>query len=400
MAHTYPEIPQSAMLMLQLQNQEAEALTGVKAFSGGLSGDAYGEVAAGIKGILDAAAKREMSILRRLAGGLVRIGKKMIAMNAVFLSDEEVIRVTNVLPVVPGIGHNGGPALDDDKAKKLEKSQFVSIFRDELPGEFDLKVDISTAEVDAAKSQDLAFMLQTMGPTMDFSITKMILAEITRLKRMPELSHAIMLYEPKPDPMEEELKKLQLEAARKEVEKLQSEIDLNLARAKKEETEAEQVVLDTVEQETGTTHARELEKQVAQSTGNQALAVTQALLKPRKWNETPPDIDAAIGYNEMSKVMHDPRTGATSTTSPPMPLDLATPGSSMTAAQINAMAGPGAGGPLPGGPMAQIPNMPPPPEQQLGPPEMGGPAALPPGAIPEGVDIPDMPEPPAPPPIA
>src|SRR5690606_9382127 len=80
--HKYPEIPQSAMLMLQLQNQEAEALTGVKAFSGGLSGNSFGEVAAGIKGFLDAASKREMSILRRLAAGLVLIGKKIVAMNA------------------------------------------------------------------------------------------------------------------------------------------------------------------------------------------------------------------------------------------------------------------------------------------------------------------------------
>lgn len=76
--HTYPEIPQSALVMLQMQNQEAEALTGVKAFSGGLSGNAYGDVAAGIKGILDAASKREMAILRRLANGLCMIGKKII----------------------------------------------------------------------------------------------------------------------------------------------------------------------------------------------------------------------------------------------------------------------------------------------------------------------------------
>ena len=31
--HKFPELPQSAMLMLNLQNQEAEALTGVKSFS-------------------------------------------------------------------------------------------------------------------------------------------------------------------------------------------------------------------------------------------------------------------------------------------------------------------------------------------------------------------------------
>jgi hypothetical protein len=331
MEHKYPEIPQSAMVMLQMQNQEAEALTGVKAFSGGLSGDAYGEVAAGIKGILDAAAKREMSILRRLAGGLVRIGKKMIAMNGVFLSDKETVRITNM--------------------------EFVTINREELGGEFDLKVDISTAEVDNNKAQDLAFMLQTMGNTMDFNITKMILAEITRLKRMPELSHAIMLFEPKPDPLVEQMKQLQIQKEMKEIEKLQSEIDLNLARAKREETTAEKTALETVEQETGTKHARDMEKQAGQAMGNQALAVTKALVTPRKYDQTTPDIEAAIGYNELTKMMHDPRTGPTATTSP------YTPGMTsqepLDAAAINAMAGPAAGLNMlpsrPGGPSPELP---------------------------------------------
>jgi hypothetical protein len=93
--HKYPELPQSAMLMLNLQNSEAEALTGVKSFAGGMSGNAYGDVVAGIRGVLDAASKREMAILRRLAQGMVEIGNKIIAMNAVFLSEEEVVRVTN-----------------------------------------------------------------------------------------------------------------------------------------------------------------------------------------------------------------------------------------------------------------------------------------------------------------
>jgi hypothetical protein len=39
LTHKYPEIPNSALLMLNMQNQEAEALTGVKAFSGGMSGE-------------------------------------------------------------------------------------------------------------------------------------------------------------------------------------------------------------------------------------------------------------------------------------------------------------------------------------------------------------------------
>jgi len=281
--HKYPDIPQSAMVMLQLQNQEAEALTGVKAFSGGLSGNAYGDVAAGIRGILDAAAKREMAILRRLASGLVLIGKKIVAMNADFLSKEEVVRVTN--------------------------DEFVTIRRDELSsasGEFDLKVDISTAEIDSSKAQDLAFMLQTMGPNMDFSITQLILAEIASLKRMPELEKKILDYQPQPDPMQQ--KKLELEIAReqKEIELLDSEIALNQAKAQRESVMSEQGMIDAVEQETGTKHARDMQKQVAQSTGNQNLEITKALVKGRKPEEGAPNITAAVGYNEMTKRDRDP----------------------------------------------------------------------------------------------
>jgi hypothetical protein len=127
--HKYPEIPASAYNMLQLQNQEAEALTGVKSFAGGMSGEAYGDVAAGIRGVLDAASKREMAILRRLAKGMTDIGNKIILMNQVFLSEEETVRITN--------------------------KEFVVIKREDLAGNFDLVTDISTAEVDNNKAQDL-----------------------------------------------------------------------------------------------------------------------------------------------------------------------------------------------------------------------------------------------------
>lgn len=281
--HKYPEIPQSAMLMLGMQNQEAEALTGVKAFSGGLSGNAYGDVAAGIKGILDAASKREMAILRRLAAGLVLIGKKFIAMNAVFLSKEEVVRVTN--------------------------DEFVTIQRDDLSsvaGSFDLRVDISTAEIDAAKAQDLSFMLQTIGPNTDFGVVKLILTEIARLKRMPDLVRKIEEFQPQPDPKQQQLLDLQIQREAKEIEKIQSEIQLNQAKARKELVGAEQSALDTVEQETGTKHVREMEKQVAQSEGNQALEVTKALLKARKPEESKPNVEAAVGFNQLSKMARNP----------------------------------------------------------------------------------------------
>lgn len=280
--HKYPELPQSALAMAAIQNQEAEALTGVKAFSGGLSGDSYGDVAAGIRGALDAASKREMAILRRIAKGIVDIATKIMAMNAVFLSKKEVIRVTN--------------------------EKFETINREDLEGNFDLDADISTAEVDNQKSQDLAFMLQTLGQGMDPGITMMILAEIADLKRMPELAKKLRTWQPTPDPIAEEMRKLELEKLRMEVNKLRTAAALDEAKAAAEKAQTDQANLDYVEQDTGTKHARDMQKIGSQARANADGQITKSLLDKRKLangSESKPDIEAAVGWNMLSDKLND-----------------------------------------------------------------------------------------------
>lgn len=268
--HKYPDIPNSAMLMLNLQNQEAEALTGVKSFSGGIGGNTYGDVAAGIKGTLDAASKREMAILRRLAKGMSIIGSKIISMNGDFLSDTEVVRVTN--------------------------SEFVQISREDLAGQFDLETDISTAEIDNQKAADMAFMLQTIGNTVSQDILMLLLSQIAALKKMPDLAEKLANYKPEPDPMQQQLQEIELEKAKAELLVLQTEAALNQAKTAQVAGEAQQKQLDHDEQAYGVKHGREMEKQQAQARGNQALQVTKALTSGEA-----PDIEAAIGYNTISE---------------------------------------------------------------------------------------------------
>jgi hypothetical protein len=259
----YPEIPNSALTVMQLQNAEAEGLSGVKSFSGGITGEAYGRVARGISGALDAAGQREMSILRRLAEGMRLIGRKIISMNAFFLEEKEVIRVTN--------------------------REFIEIKRKDLSGAFDLIVDISTAQVDEQKSQDLGMMLQTIGPDMDPGLSKIILGQIADLKRMPELAEQIRSYEPQPDPLQQRLAELQ-------IEELEAKIELDKARAAEAMAQAENKALDTELEVTGSKHQRDVEKMGAQARGNRDLEVTKGLLK----GETPAgQIEAAVGYNKM-----------------------------------------------------------------------------------------------------
>ena len=190
---TFPEIPNSALQMLSLQNQEAESLTGVVAFNTGISGNALGNTATGVRGALDSASKRELGILRRLSAGIEKIGRKIIAMNGEFLEDEEVIRVTN--------------------------KSFRTVRRDALAGDFDLRVKISTAESDNQKIEKLAFMMQTGQQSMDPEEAKLVRAEIYKLQKMPDLAHKVLSYQPEPDPVSEQIKQLEQNNAEQAEEK-------------------------------------------------------------------------------------------------------------------------------------------------------------------------------------
>jgi len=287
--HTYPEISSSAVNLMTILNNDAESISGTKAFSGGMSGDAYGKVASGIRGMLDASAKREMGILRRLVMGLIEIARKMIAMNQVFLSEKEIIRVTNE------------PALRLNREENETDEEFITINRVELAGSFDIEIDIATAEVDEAQSQDLGFMLQTLGPSTDFSVVKIILMEIARLKRLPHLEKAIREFEPQVDPVAQ--KKAELEVALLEVEIAEAHANAALKRAQaaKALADAGQTDLDKTEQGTGVEHKRNLQLAAAQAEGNQTYEITKALTRPMKENERPGDVEAAIGFNEITK---------------------------------------------------------------------------------------------------
>ena len=245
-----PEVPRSALELIQLQNDEAEALTGVKAFTGGISGDALGSSVGGIRSALDATAKRELGILRRLSDGLKEIGKKIIAMNSVWLSDEEIIRIT-----------------DED---------FVAIKRSDLAGNFDLSLTVSTAEMDNQKASELAFMLQTTGNSLPFDITKIILTKIADLRKLPDLAKMISDYQPQPDPLEQQKAQLEIELLKAQIANEKAKANENaidvqlkaaktqseLAKAGKLSSEKDKMDLDYVEQVTGLTQERELEKQV------------------------------------------------------------------------------------------------------------------------------------------
>lgn len=265
--HTFPEIPVSAYNFLQLQSQDAESLTGVIPFNS-TTGAGLGNTAAAANGALSAAARRELGILRRLAEGLKKIASKFIAMNQEFLSEEETVRIT--------------------------EGEFIQFSRDDLAGKFDLRITVSTAEADEQKAAELSFMLQTTAQTLGAEFTTLIQSEIAELRKMPLLAEKIRNFKPEPDPMEIEAQKLELALKQAEVSKIHAETEKilaesELARYKADNTQADtdKKNLDYVNEESGITHARDLDKLDQQSQAQAQTKVVEAVLNAANQPEQP-----------------------------------------------------------------------------------------------------------------
>ena len=273
--NTVDPVPKAVFDMIQYHQNDAESMSGTKSFSQGIGSQSLGSVATGIRSALDATAKRELSILRRLSEQIFKdIARKSIIMNQAYLEEEEVVRITN--------------------------KEFVTVKREDIQGEFDLIVDVSTPEKDNEKAEKLNMLMQTNAASMDPGLSKIIYARIAKLWKEPDLAEEVLNYEPEPDPMQEQIAKLQLENAMLENQKLKMEIAkmakiiksedskieeresrtaqnltseteenkatarLKNAQAKKLEEEADKITLDFVRKVDGTDRQEEIENKEAE----------------------------------------------------------------------------------------------------------------------------------------
>ena len=184
---------------IDMANNEAESVTGTKAFTGGISGQALGSSVGGIRSALDATSKRELSILRRVSTQLIEDMARMTVQNIqAYASEEEVVRITN--------------------------EEFITIRREDLKGEFDLKIDVSTPEKDNETADKLNTMMQTNAASMDQGEARIVRAKIARLWKMPDLAKHIEEFKAEPDPVQQKIQEMQMQNMMLEQEKLKMEI--------------------------------------------------------------------------------------------------------------------------------------------------------------------------------
>lgn len=258
---SYNQLPTSIFNFLQLIDSESTQLTGVNTFGQGHSTDRIGNDNSS-KGVLDGGNLRKLQIVKSISENLVKpLLRKWLEYSAELLEDEQVFRLT------------GGES-------------FEIIKRDDLYGQIDIDLSISTNEDNALRTNQLVFLLQTIGPNEDPNIRKMIMSEIMKLHRMPELAARIESYEPQPDPLLVAQQQLMIEKLKAEIAELQANAGkieqdgiLKSAKAQSEGARAEQtraqtdkVNLDFIQQQKGMKEQADMTKLLAQLESNEKIA--------------------------------------------------------------------------------------------------------------------------------
>jgi len=102
---------------------------------------------------------------------------------------------------------------------------------------------------------------------------------------MPQLAQELDNWEPQPDPLDQEIKQLEILKLQAEIDEIhsrtaenQTDAVLNLSKAREADSNADLTDLNFVEQESGVTQEREIELHGEQARSNMALETHKAAL--------------------------------------------------------------------------------------------------------------------------
>lgn len=211
-------IGRAPMDMISIATSNAKEMTGHLSFGASQNlGSASMDRAA-----LSASAKRDLSILRRIGECFADIGQKTLAMNQAFIPEEVQVRITD--------------------------EYYEPVSPDDITGEYDLTVELSTPEEKLEKAEKLNMMLQTNAASMEPDESRMVRAEIARLWGLKELEYFQRTYEKeeKIDPKAQQLQEIQIQNAlleqsklKKEIEEMDSRIHERISRTLENEVDVE-----------------------------------------------------------------------------------------------------------------------------------------------------------------
>jgi hypothetical protein len=230
----YNRIPSEVFKVLQDVDYDKQIISGIIPLQGGQGTQAIYGSQASKTGQMNSLMLKELDTINNIAENLI---KPMLNKWLIYIYD----------------------LLEPSEIENITKMKFVEPEKELIINYLDnFTIDISTQQTDEIKASELTFMMQTLGNTIPFDITKLMMVEIARLKKMPNLAQQIKEFEPKPDPYEEQLKQIQLQQAQLELQKLQADIgvkgadaQLKQAKAKEANNKATATGLNTIKEKYG-----------------------------------------------------------------------------------------------------------------------------------------------------
>ena len=234
----YNRIPPEVFKVLQDIDVEKQMNTGIMPMQGGQGFEAIYGSQAGKSGALNSLMLLELDMVTNIAENVIKpLVRKWIYYMYEFLEPTEIEAIT--------------------------KMPYIESEKEEMPNYLDdFTINISTQYTNEAKASELAFLMQTLGQSLPFDMTKMIMSKIAKLKNMQDLAQKIEQYEPQPDPVQQQIMQIELQKKMLELEylkaqiqaelgKAQADVVLKQAKAKEAEAKATQTGLKTIKEKYG-----------------------------------------------------------------------------------------------------------------------------------------------------
>ena len=200
--HNYNAVSNSVFTMISMLDANLEALSGVKSFSSGINSASLGGSGSALatQGALDSSATRLLDKVRNVSENLlIPLFRKWVSYNSKFLEPDQVTRMTN--------------------------REYVEYKTDDVEGDLDIRIEVSTLEDNAMKSRELNMSIQSGGQADSPEVRQMLRAKTLDLQGLVDVAEAVRTYKPEPNPQEEKMAELTMA-------KLEVEIALEQAKVK------------------------------------------------------------------------------------------------------------------------------------------------------------------------
>ena len=239
----YTPINHSVFNVLSMVNSDIDDLSSFSAKTSAAGSQSLGNTDASKSGRLPSGSIREYDLVKNIAETAIKpLLKKWLFYCYDFMEPDEISKITG-LPYTTS----------------MDGSYLGSIV--------DFDVTISTNQVNESKARELAFLMQTLGNNLPFELTKIIMGEMAKLKNMDELANKLQGYKPKPDPLTQQYKQLEIEKLKAEVafksagaKENEADYQLKTAKAQEARSKADLLDLDFTHKNSGIDYQHQLAK--------------------------------------------------------------------------------------------------------------------------------------------